>query len=112
MPMAQFEARISPGPDRVVVALAGECDLSGREELAAVLLKAVTSAKVVVVDLAGLTFIDSSGVHGLVDGHHAAQRAGARLYVINARGAVATVLDITGIGALLSPPLDGDDGSA
>jgi anti-sigma B factor antagonist len=107
MPMAQFEARMSAEPGRVVVALAGECDISSRDELASVLQAAVNRAKVVFIDMAALTFIDSIGVHGLVNAHHAATRAGGRLYVINASGAVATVLDVTGVGALLSPPLDG-----
>jgi anti-sigma B factor antagonist len=109
MPMAHFETKTSAEPGRVVVALAGECDLAGREQLADALHAAVNSAPVVFVDLAGLTFIDSSGVHGLVTAHHAARRSGGRLYVVNAGGPVATVLDLTGIGELLSPPPDGND---
>jgi anti-sigma B factor antagonist len=110
--MAHFEARTSAEPGRVVVALAGECDLAGREELASVLLAAVDSAELVVVDVAGLTFMDSSGVHGLVTAHHAAKQAGRRLYVVNAVGAVAAVLELTGIRALLSPPSGACDRSA
>lgn len=102
--MAHFEARTSVEADRVVVALAGECDLSGREELASVLLAAVAGADAVFVDLADLTFMDSSGLHGLVTAHQAARKAGRRLYVVNAGGPVAAVLDLTGVGALLTPP--------
>jgi anti-sigma B factor antagonist len=109
MPMAHFEARTSAEPGGVVVALTGECDLSGRDELTSVLLAAVSADRVVFVDMAGLTFIDSSGVHGLVTAHHAARQAGGRLYVVNAGGTVAAVLDVTGIGALLSPPAEGGD---
>lgn len=102
--MALFEATTSAVDGRAVVSLAGECDLAAREELTAALLAAVDSAPVIVVDLAGLRFIDSSGVHGLVTGHHAAQRQGRRLHVVNAGGAVAHVLEMTGIGDLLGPP--------
>jgi len=108
--MGHFEARTSTEPGRLVVALAGECDLAGRDELAAVLLAAVDRTSVVFVDLAGLTFIDSSGVHGLVTAYHAARQTGGRLYVINAGGTVAEVLDLTGIGDLLRPPADRIDG--
>ena len=104
--MANFEARASAEVGRVVVALAGECDLSARDELVGVLLNAVDQAPTVVVDVAALTFLDSSGVHGLVVAHHAAQRTGGRVYVANAAGAVAAVLELTGLDALLRAPAE------
>jgi anti-anti-sigma factor len=102
--MAQFEAKTSTERDCLIVALAGECDLSVREELTSVLLSAVDRAPVVMVDLGALTFLDSSGVHGLVTAHHAAVSGGGHVYVVNATGVVAEVLDLTGVGALLRPP--------
>jgi anti-sigma B factor antagonist len=105
--MDQFQAKTSVEPRQTVVALAGECDLAVRDQLTWVLEAAVDTAKIVVVDLADLQFLDSSGVHGLVTGHHAALKKGTRLYVINAGGPVAHVLDITGVGDLLRPPPDG-----
>jgi anti-sigma B factor antagonist len=101
--MARFQATTSAASGRAVVSLTGECDLEGREALTGALLAAVGRANLVCVDLGGVTFLDSSGVHSLVAAHHAARDAGGRLYVMNARGAVATVLDITGVGDLLSP---------
>ena len=106
--MARFEATTSDEAGRVCVALAGECDLEVREELTATLLAAVRRAPVVVVDLSSLDFLDSSGVHGLITAHRAAKELGRKLFVVNPTGAVATVLDLTGVGALLSPP--GADG--
>jgi anti-sigma B factor antagonist len=105
--MASFEATTSTQPGRVVVALAGECDLSVRDEFESVLLTAVDGAPVVVVDLARLDFLDSSGLHGLITAHHAALARGGRVSVVNASGVVADVLDVTGVGALLGPPADG-----
>jgi anti-anti-sigma factor len=107
--MVQFEARTSAGADRVVVALAGECDLAARDALTSALLAAVDGAGIVFVDLADLEFLDSSGVHGLIAGHHAAVQRGGRLYVVNAGGVVAQVLDLTGVGELLRPPANGAD---
>lgn len=112
MSMAHFQATTSAEPGRTVVALAGECDLAYRDDLASVLLGAVRTAKVVLVDLADLTFLDSSGVHCLVVAHQAARQTGGRLYVDNAAGTVAAVLDLTGVGALLNPVADGHDHSA
>jgi anti-sigma B factor antagonist len=109
--MARFEAKTSDGDGRVRVALAGECDLTVSEQLTTTLLDAVGRAPLVVVDVAELEFLDSSGVHGLITAHHAARETGRRLVVVNPTGTVATVLDITGVAALLSPSAaDGDGG--
>jgi anti-sigma B factor antagonist len=102
--MARFEATTSDEHGCVRVALIGECDLAVRDELTATLLAAVDRSAVVIVDLVGLDFLDSSGVHGLITAHHAAKKSGRKLFVVNPTGAVATVLDLTGVGALLSPP--------
>ncbi|MFG1884047.1 STAS domain-containing protein [Micromonospora sp. NPDC049102] len=104
--MAHFEARTSTTPGRIVVTLTGECDLAAQPELMTVLSAAVRAASVVVVDVGGLRFMDSTGLHGLVTAHQAARATGRRLYAVNASGPVATVLDITGIGNLLRPPAD------
>ncbi|MEJ3747582.1 STAS domain-containing protein [Actinomycetes bacterium KLBMP 9797] len=102
--MTQFEARTSADPGHAVVSLAGECDLSVRESLTSVLLDAVHRAQVVTVDLAGVTFMDSSGLHALMTAHHAAQRTGRRLYVRGATGGVAALLDLTGLRTVLTRP--------
>jgi anti-anti-sigma factor len=108
--MARFEATTSDEAGRVRVALVGECDLAVREELTATLLEAVHRAPVVVVDVGGLDFLDSSGLHGLVTAHRAAKDSGKKLFVVNPSGSVAVVLDLTGVGALLRPPADNGRG--
>jgi anti-anti-sigma factor len=109
--MGRFEARTSDEPGRVRVALAGECDMAVCQELTEALLAAVHRAPVVIVDVAALDFLDSSGIHGLITAHHAARETGKRLVVVNPSGAVATVLDLTGVAALLKPsPGDGVQG--
>lgn len=107
LPMGRFEATTSVGTAAATVTLAGECDLSVRAELTAALDAAIARSRVVVVDVAGLTFLDSSGIHALVMAHHAAQDAGVKLYVVNAGGVVAELLDLTGVADLLRAP--GDD---
>ncbi|GAA4568936.1 hypothetical protein GCM10023176_24390 [Micromonospora coerulea] len=106
--MTRFETRTSVEAGRVVVVLNGECDLAVRDALTAALTAAVASRPVVVVDAGGLTFLDSTGLHGLVTAYHAARREGGRLHLVNATGAVANVLELTGVGDLLRPPIDDD----
>jgi anti-sigma B factor antagonist len=102
--MGRFEAKRSDESGATVVALAGECDLSVRDELAGVLLASVAGSRMVVVDLSGLTFLDSSGVHTLVMAHQAALREGGKLYAVGAVGVVADLLDLTGVADLLRAP--------
>ncbi|WP_262283585.1 STAS domain-containing protein [Micromonospora sp. MA102] len=104
--MASFQARTSREPGRTVVRLAGECDLAARDRLTGTLLGAVDDAPVVVVDLAAVEFLDSTGIHALVTAHHRARAADSRLYLVNATGAVATLLELTGVGDLLRHPGD------
>lgn len=104
--MATFDARTTVAAGRITVALSGECDLAARARLTAVLLDAVHRAPAVFVDLSRLTFIDSSGVHSLVTAHHAAKHTGGRIYVVNAAGPVAAVLELTGLDTLLRAPAD------
>ncbi|WP_127506910.1 STAS domain-containing protein [Actinoplanes solisilvae] len=102
--MGHFEARTDKGTGHVRVTLTGECDLAVRDELHAVLTAAVRAAPLVIVDLGALEFLDSSGVHGLIVAHHEAQARGARVTLVNPTGAVAAVLDLTGVGSLLGTP--------
>jgi len=61
------------------VRLAGELDLLTSPQLKCTLLDAQLCAHMVVVDIRGLTFMDCSGVHVLVEAAEKARRAGARL---------------------------------
>jgi anti-anti-sigma factor len=106
--MGRFDVRTTAAADRAVVALTGECDLEGRDAMTAALLAAVENARTVRVDLAGVTFLDSSGVHSLVVAHRAAEQAGGRLFVAGAEGAVARVLEVTGVADLLREDTDHD----
>jgi anti-sigma B factor antagonist len=102
MAAPDFEATIAWDGDRAIVALSGECDVTVRHEFAAVLAEAVSSSQVVVVDLSGLAFLDSSGINELVSAYRTARDARVGLYARNATGMVATVLEVTGVGELLS----------
>ncbi|MET0415262.1 MAG: STAS domain-containing protein [Actinoplanes sp.] len=108
--MARFDVTTTEEPGQIRVTVAGECDLAVSGRLSEVLTDAVGRSPVVVVDLAGLAFLDSSGMHGLVIAHRAARERGGRLVAVGATGNVATVLELTGVGALLRPqPADHAD---
>ncbi|GIE76639.1 hypothetical protein Aph02nite_25890 [Actinoplanes philippinensis] len=102
--MSDFQVRVAPEPGRVVVHVAGVCDLRHREELTVALTGAADASPLVVVDLAAVEFLDSSGLHALVTAHRAARRRSGNVYVVGAVGSVASVLRMTGILRLLQPP--------
>lgn len=78
----------------VVVALGGELDIACAASVAAQLAAVVTSEREIVVDLAGLEFIDSSGVAALGTNTHA-RRAGGDLLLAGPQQQVLRVLALT-----------------
>lgn len=90
----------------VELAVDGEIDMATADDLEAALLAAVTSPGVtgVVVDVAGVTFCDSSGLAVLDRAHAAASRKGVRLRLVNARPAVRQVLMVVDMWEALTQP--------
>ena len=84
------------------VHVAGELDLASAPQLAHTLREAQLDARLVVLDLRDLTFIDSSGVHVIIDAARAARREGRRLMLVRGPSEVDRVLELTGASAHLS----------
>jgi anti-sigma B factor antagonist len=92
--------------DTTIVRLYGEFDLSGEQPLQA-LLEDLADAKptTLVVDLRGLTFIDSTGLRILVSLMNDAAREGFDFAVLCSEGSVRSVLRETGLDGVL-PVID------
>ncbi|MFC7529191.1 STAS domain-containing protein [Actinoplanes sp. GCM10030250] len=91
------------------VCLAGEFDMSVGDALTGTLVEAAHRPGIsrVIVDLAHTRLIDSHAIAGLVSGYEAATRAGRGFTVVNGRGLVQKVLDITGLSEVLCAPPPG-----
>jgi anti-anti-sigma factor len=78
--------------------LSGEIDLSTVEQLREAITREIERGEVaaVLIDLDGVTFLDSTGIGALVQGRGLASRHGKRLGVANAHGLVRRVLEATG----------------
>jgi anti-sigma B factor antagonist len=92
----EFEVSTQAERDRTVVTLEGELDF-GVKERARAAIEGACDARVAVVDLRGLTFMDTSGVHLLLEARDRCRASGHRLLVV--RGApniqrALTVLDL------------------
>jgi anti-sigma B factor antagonist len=86
-----------------VVAVTGEIDVHTGPVLREHLLGALTSGRhEVVVDLSGVSFLDSSGLGVLVTAHKRARAAGGELRLASCQPAVATIFQITALDRALS----------
>ena len=84
------------------VTVTGEVDCSSAPEVRALLDRLVDGAPAeVVVDLTGVTFLDSAGLSTLAAAHRQALAAGGRLRVLAATRTVIRPLQITGLWELL-----------
>jgi anti-sigma B factor antagonist len=83
------------GDGHVVVVLCGELDMAAAAGVAAALAAAAASEPWVIVDLAGLRFIDASGLAALVRGRKQARHAGGDLLLAAPRHQVLRVLTLT-----------------
>lgn len=82
----------------MVVRLDGELDLSTAGGVRAELERAVEGARRdVVVDLRSLAFLDSTGIHALIEAHERCVQGGRSLVVLLAPGAVHRILDVSGM---------------
>ena len=94
---------ISQDGDTCTVALSGELDMCGYDGLCKVLVDAATSPGTAVVraDVAGVDFIDSSGIRAFLAAYNTANAAGRRFTVTRPPRNVRRILQITGLLPIL-----------
>ena len=86
------------GSDAIVLNLTGEVDLYTCPELKTELLRVIDEgAKVVVVDLSGTTFIDSTGLAVLIRGVDRLRRNDGRLAVVVVDPSLRKIFEVTGL---------------
>jgi anti-sigma B factor antagonist len=78
----------------VVVAFQGDVDLESSREARKILLEAAGRKKALLVDLAGVTYIDSSGVASLVEALQTTKKNGQHLALVAASEAALRVLKL------------------
>jgi anti-sigma B factor antagonist len=88
-----------PRRDTVWVHVSGELDIVTTPRLQRVLRECQMQARVVVLDLRELLFMDSSGVHAIVDASVHARGIGRRLVLLRSRPDVHRIFGLTGSSA-------------
>ena len=101
---AALDIHIDHDGDRAVVTVRGEIDLYTAPQLEDVLRGAssASDAPLVIVDLSGVRFMDSTGLGALVRARQRILDLGGRLTVASPSPQVRRLLDITGLAEVLS----------
>ena len=88
---------ISKQDGQTLITVEGELDVSTVDKLRGPLLEQVAGEPGVRLDLSGLAFMDSSGLHLLLDATRTAQERDHRFSIVRPSRAVLKVLDLTGM---------------
>jgi len=112
---ARFHIETVPERDVVRVSPVGEIDLSTVGDIRRELrdLRRVGFMRLV-LDLSGTTFLDSTGLHLILEEYASAQADGAQFAIVAGPPEVQRVFDLTGLGAQLpfSDPAELSNGAA
>jgi anti-anti-sigma factor len=100
--VGELRVTVSSGPRAYTIALCGELDLASRGSLDDALKDAEAAhAQVIVLDLRGLDFIDSAGLHTIADAY---RQARGRRIVLTDPGQVRRMFELCGLNELLTIP--------
>ena len=87
----------------VVVRVAGELDMANADQVGLVLADAVDAGKPIVrLEIAALTFADSSAIKAILTGALDADERGVTFQLVNPRGLVQRLLEVTGLTEVLT----------
>lgn len=90
-------------PDSVAVTLSGELDMADADQVGEVLTTAVDSGTPLVrLVLGDLKFADSSAIKAFLIGAQAAEERGIGFELVNPRGLVQRLLEVTGLMSALT----------
>jgi anti-sigma B factor antagonist len=92
---------IVDGNGTALLALTGALDIATTDSLERMVLDALEGCDGVLLDLAGVTVCDSTGLGALVRLHRRAQAAGQALKLTHPRAHVADLLAMTGINKVI-----------
>ncbi|SPL87860.1 Anti-sigma F factor antagonist (spoIIAA-2); Anti-sigma B factor antagonist RsbV [[Actinomadura] parvosata subsp. kistnae] len=88
--------------DGVVIGVAGELDASSADDLETYVGRVWQPGRPLILDLGGLTFMDSTGLHVLLRVHGEVRRQGGRLHLAAVQDLPARLLQITEVWDALS----------
>ena len=98
-----MESAVWSHPHAAVVTLTGELDADTASRLRGLVAEHLLAGPGnLVLDLSGLSFIDSAGLAAMVAADKGVRRAGMRLILVAPRSAVSQVMHLTGIDTVMT----------
>lgn len=93
----QIAIETRPLPQGVVIEVSGEVDLATASTLERELLRAEQAHWVVAIDLTNVSFLDSTGLHAIMDANLRLRDRGGRLLIVQGPPQVSRVFELTGL---------------
>ncbi len=93
----QIAIETRPLQQGVVIAVSGEVDLATANLLERELLRAEQAHWVVAIDLTNVSFLDSTGLHAIMDANLRLRERGGRLLIVQGPPQVSRVFELTGL---------------
>jgi anti-sigma B factor antagonist len=100
----QVQIETSPDGGRVSATVTGEIDAATAEAFEQELRPALAGASTVVLDLSGVSFMDSSGLRSLMVLHADVASRGVRIELSDTSSAVERLLTVTGLDQQFTRP--------
>ena len=98
-----FQATITDRLPRTVITLEGELDLASTPQLVAIVRGVMDAGSAeIVLDMAELSFIDSTGLSGVAKLADQARSSGASLELRSPSALTAQVLEVTGLDRVIT----------
>jgi anti-sigma B factor antagonist len=99
----QLAIERSDASDHVILTATGEIDLASAPLLESEINASLDSGVgLLVIDLIGVTFLDSTGLRSLLATHTKLEEAGSKLALVVTGGPVMRLFDVTGIESALN----------
>ena len=90
-------------PNNVVVSVVGELDMADADQVGQILIEAAEAGKPILqLELAGLTFADSSAIKAILVGAQAADDRGVTYELVDPHDRVRRLLEVTGLVSVLT----------
>lgn len=108
-PAGPLDIDVTVHGDRARLSVAGQIDITNAEHVQRRAQRCLDDPRIarLVADLARLTFLDSSGLRGLVRIRRYAQGLGKLFHVENYSRHIALIMDATGLTGYLADPTPG-----
>jgi anti-anti-sigma factor len=99
-----LKIEVLPSETQVILRLEGELDSSSAPAFAKAIAELDASPRPVLLDMAGVSFIDSTGVGAVVAARRTLDQRFASLRILNPRERARFVFELTGLGELIVAP--------